>query len=147
MGDMGDHYGLESESEVSVESGGVLEFVQSWQGSDRSIIFSKVKAELQRDAGFRSFIHTVKGKFSHHNLDVNLPDHGAFTQVYGLYSLKKDQYSKHFSLINHLASHTESEQLFKGILQDESQGMFTGDINIHPRAGQVQADQLNKNLC
>jgi Fe-S cluster assembly protein SufD len=45
-----------------------------------------------------------------------------------------------------LSEGCESNQLFKGILNDESNGIFTGKIYVHPNANQTNAYQKNNNL-
>jgi Fe-S cluster assembly protein SufD len=66
--------------------------------------------------------------------------------VNGLYALNKLEHSDIFSVIHHNAPHTNSDQLFKGILADESHGAFTGKIIIAKDAQLVNSNQLNKNL-
>lgn len=63
-----------------------------------------------------------------------------------MYALTKNEHADIFSSINHQAAHTNSDQLFKGILAGESYGAFTGKINIAQDAQQVNSNQLNKNL-
>jgi Fe-S cluster assembly protein SufD len=60
--------------------------------------------------------------------------------------LKKSEHSDVFSTITHFAPHTTSEQLFKGILNGESHGVFTGKIIIKKDAQKSASSQLNKNL-
>ena len=141
-----DDYGLMSENHLLVEKNAELQFVRCWQGGDGTLFLTDLVAELQRDARFHSFTLTGGGKLSRHQIAVSMPDRGACAQVHGLYNLHKKQHADHFSTIDHLTSHTQSDQLFKGILQDESRGMFKGDIRIHPQANAVCANQLNKNL-
>ena len=146
LGDKKDCYGLDCESFILVEKNAHLQFVRYWHGGENSLFTTRLSAKLQRDARLNSFTMTKACKYSHHQIDIKIPDTGAYAQIYGLYKLHKKQQADHFSLIEHQASHTRSDQLFKGILQDESRGMFQGDINIHPHASSVDANQLNKNL-
>ena len=48
--------------------------------------------------------------------------------------------------IDHLVEHTDSCQLYKGILDDSSKGVFKGSIFVHKDAQLITSSQLNKNL-
>jgi len=104
------------------------------------------KARLEKDAKFHSMTIDLGNLTSRHNLEVTLSKEGGATAVNGLFALSKNEHSDVFSTINHLAAHTQSDQLFKGIMGGESHGVFTGKIVIAKDAQQVNSHQLNKNL-
>lgn len=103
-------------------------------------------AEVDRSAKFKSVTVDIGMLVSRHNILVNLNAPGAESTVHGLYSLKKTEHSDVFSNIFHNADHTYSDQMFKGILADDSHGAFTGKIVIVKDAQQSASAQLNKNL-
>lgn len=103
-------------------------------------------ATLAAHAQFKSMTVDLGNLVSRHNIDVKVSGSGAETHVNGLFALKKSEHADIFSSIQHLAAHTTSEQLFKGILAGESHGAFTGKIVIAKDAQQVNSNQLNKNL-
>ncbi|MCY4524344.1 MAG: Fe-S cluster assembly protein SufD [Halobacteriovoraceae bacterium] len=146
LGEVKDNYGINCSNNFLVEQNSELQFIRYWQGGEGSLLLTDLTAELKRDARLHSFTLTEGGNLTHHQILVNMPQKGADTQVHGLYNLNKNQHAEHFSKMNHLKDHTYSNQLFKGILQDESVGMYTGDIKIHPQAREVEANQLNRNL-
>ncbi len=104
------------------------------------------KAVIAKNANFKSMTIDLGNLVSRHNIDVTVAGEGAETHVNGLYALNKSQHADIFSHINHTAAHTNSDQLFKGILAGESHGAFTGKISIAKDAQLVNSNQLNKNL-
>lgn len=104
------------------------------------------KAHLSAHSTFHSMTVDFGTLSARHNIEVNVSGVGAAAHVNGLFSLKKSEHSDVFSHINHLKDHTQSSQLFKGIMSDESHGAFTGKISIAKDAQQVNSEQLNKNL-
>jgi Fe-S cluster assembly protein SufD len=66
--------------------------------------------------------------------------------AHGVYTLQGTQHSDVNSFINHKAPHTESAQLYKGIMSDKSRGVFTGLIKVDRDAQFINSAQLNKNL-
>jgi Fe-S cluster assembly protein SufD len=81
-----------------------------------------------------------------HNLCINLRETGAEASAHGLFALDKNDHVDIFSTIIHHAPHTTSNQLFKGILNGDSHGVFTGKIIVKKDAQQSHSSQLNKNL-
>jgi Fe-S cluster assembly protein SufD len=104
------------------------------------------KANLASHSTFHSMTIDLGILSARHNLEANIYGVGAEAHVNGLFALKKSEHSDVFSHINHLKDHTQSSQLFKGIMGDESHGAFTGKISIAKDAQQVNSEQLNKNL-
>lgn len=103
-------------------------------------------ANIYRDANLNSLTFTATGGIDRNNLEFNILETGAHATVNGLYTGREEQHHDNFTLIRHKASHTTSDQLFKGIMDDNSHGVFTGKIVIHRDAQQVDSSQLNKNL-
>ncbi len=106
----------------------------------------KVNATLGRDANFNSLTFSVDGKLNRNNVEVAINEPGAHATVNGLYTGRANQHQDNFTTIHHNAAHTTSNQIFKGILDDQAHGVFTGKVIIHRDAQQVDSSQLNKNL-
>lgn len=64
----------------------------------------------------------------------------------GLYQPTGDQYHDNPILIEHAAPHCTSRQLYNGVLDDRSHGVFNGRIVVQPGAIGTDATQTNKNL-
>ncbi len=110
------------------------------------IHIGKVTAELARDAQLYGLTFSAAGILNRNNIEVNVNGEGAHATVNGLFTARGEQHQDNFSHIHHKAAHTTSDQIFKGIMDDQSRGAFTGKIVIHRDAQQVDSSQLNKNL-
>jgi Fe-S cluster assembly protein SufD len=111
-----------------------------------SLITMNINSESYKSAQYNNVIITTGAKTSRTNLYMNLVEENAFCQADGLYALHKDQHHDTMSFIHHNAPHTDSKQLYKGILGDESRGVFTGRVRVEQNAQLINAKQLNKNL-
>ena len=140
------HYVQNSHTTCIVEAGASLDHIKTQSESSLALHVGKVHAEVAQDARFYSFTFSVGGKMVRNDLEINLNERGAYASVDGLFALREDQHHDNFSLINHRVEHTDSDQLFKGILDEESHGCFTGKVFVHRNAQLVNASQLNKNL-
>lgn len=104
------------------------------------------KADINRDATFRSFVIDMGHAVSRHNVDVHLNAENSTADVHGVYNLKNSEHADVFTTINHHASHTYSDQVYKGVMNHTSHGTFTGKVIIDENAILVNSSQLNKNL-
>jgi len=111
-------------------------------GINHNSIFSKVAA----NANLRSFIFHTSGKLNRTNLEIDLNESGSNGESYSLFLTNSHEHSDINTIINHRAADTTSAQIAKGILDEESKGIFTGKIFIHPQSQRVASSQLNKNL-
>jgi len=108
--------------------------------------YGKVIAKVSAHAFFKSFSYNFGAALSRLELDLSMRQEGAQVWAHGLFPIAGDQQSDTFSEIFHLAPHTTSHQLFKGMATDKSHGIFTGNISIAPKAQKVEASQLSQNL-
>ena len=64
----------------------------------------------------------------------------------GLYLLNNEQHVDNHTRIDHAVPNTTSEELYKGILDDNSHGVFNGKVIVHKEAQKTDANQQNHNL-
>jgi len=115
--------------------------------SHKSVSLSEVNIAIRENAQFHSHNFTL-GYSGIYKQNISLDFLGENSQAYlnGLY-LSQGSASIHNQLqVNHQVSNCYSEQLYKGILLDQSQAEFTGAINISPDTSGSEACQLNRNL-
>lgn len=103
-------------------------------------------AVLDRDAHFEICSLNLGAKLSRNNIDVSIAGVGAHATVNGIYITDEERQSDTYSHIHHHAAHTTSTQLYKGILSDESKGIFTGRIHVHRDSQLINSEQLNRVL-
>jgi Fe-S cluster assembly protein SufD len=123
-----------------------LEHVKFQDEAKMALHLGRTNANLSKDSRFFSTVIETGLQASAHHLQINLNEAGAETAVNGVFNLQKNERTNIFTVINHNYSHTHSTQLYKGILKDESFGVFDGHIVVQPDAQQVTSSQLNKNL-
>ena len=113
---------------------------------DDGLLTSRLQVNIDRDAMLKYTQNFNDEKLSRTDFIINLDGENSTADLGGFYQLNKDQHHDTALIINHNKSHTYSHQLFKGILDDQSRGVFNGMVYIHQDAQQIDAQQLNKNL-
>jgi len=107
---------------------------------------SKHTFHIGRDASVESFNLALGGKLNRSHLEFRLSASGSSAKLDGLYIGRDDNHIDNVTEVVHLAPHTSSSQLYKGVLEGNSRAVFNGKITIVKNAQKVDAQQLNKNL-
>jgi len=89
---------------------------------------------------------TLGGNITRNNINVELDGEHIETNLNGLYLTKDKQHVDNTTIVEHLKSNCQSNELYKGIMTDESTGVFTGKVIVHPDAQKTNAFQSNKNI-
>ena len=114
--------------------------------SDAVFHIATTQVELERDAHYDLTTITLGARLSRHGIHVKMAHAGASCAVDGLYLVGTGQHADTHSLIDHIAPHCTSRQLYKGILDGKSRAVFNGKVFVRRDAQQTDAQQTNKNL-
>jgi Fe-S cluster assembly protein SufD len=105
-------------------------FIQQAQNSDLNMTHVTQGAALSRD-----------------DVHVTLKAKGAVCKTSGFYhTWKENQYADHHVDILHLEPNTQSEMLYKGIIDKKSRAVFNGRLYVAQNAQRIQAVQGNHHL-
>ena len=103
-------------------------------------------ATQERDSTYSSYVLDLGGKTVRNNLSSHLQSSGTNTNLYGVYLAKGDQHIDNQSFIDHAHPHCESNELYKGIIDDKGRGVFNGKVNVRQDAQKTNAFQQNSSL-
>ncbi|MFZ4714395.1 MAG: Fe-S cluster assembly protein SufD [Bacteriovoracaceae bacterium] len=131
---------------VLVKKGARFTHIKVQKENAESSHLANLQVKLCRDGYYNSMILNLGAKFQRSDIQVALSEPGAAAHVNGLYALKDQQFSDFHTEILHQAPHTESDQLYKGVLDAKSHGVFNGKIVVNKEAQLTRSSQLNKNL-
>jgi Fe-S cluster assembly protein SufD len=107
---------------------------------------SSIEAEVGRDASFTSNVFLMGGETVRNTIQVRLIGENATCVLNGLYIGHGKQKLETHTLIDHQRPHGSSHEFYKGILDEESQGIFDGLIIVAKEAQKTDSAQTNKNL-
>lgn len=106
----------------------------------------RIEARLSAGSGLKSHVLTLGAALSRTEINVVLGGERAECSLEGLYVLAGDQHGDHHTRIDHAAPHTNSSELYKGVMDDDARGVFTGRILVRPDSQHIDARQANRNL-
>lgn len=105
-----------------------------------------LSATLQQDARFSAHTLNFGGQLVRNNVSVHLNGTGADADLKGVYVLDGKEHVDNHIVINHNAPNCTSNQLYKGLMDGHSTGVFNGRIYVKKDAQKTNAFQSNKNV-
>ncbi len=133
-------------TEAVVEEGATLTHYKIQRESQRAYHVGTVDVRQGRDSHFVSFSFATGAALSRTNIYTVLEGPGCGATLNGLYMVSDQQHVDHQTRIEHAQPNCFSRELYKGILDGASHGVFNGKVYVHPIAQQTDGKQSNNNL-
>jgi Fe-S cluster assembly protein SufD len=105
-----------------------------------------LEAHVLRHGVLNASTITFEAELIRNNLTARLLGENAHADLSGLYFGKENAHIDNHVLVDHVSPHCTSNQLYKGVLNDESTGVFNGKIFVKPKAQKTNAFQSSKAL-
>lgn len=137
---------LNVDVEISVENSATLNYTRIQTENENANHFGRTHIKLNKFSNLVSLSYSDGAKLSRHTLIIDLNQEEANAKVLGAYLVHNTQQADHYTTINHNVGNCTTEQLYKGILDDQSKAVFSGKVYIHKDAQKASSEQLNKNL-
>jgi Fe-S cluster assembly protein SufD len=93
-----------------------------------------------------TYTFTLHGKLFRNNLHLQLDGEGIESHMYGLYLLNDDTLADSHTVVDHKKANSFSNELYKGVMDESSKGVFNGKIFVRPNAQKTNAFQANRNI-
>jgi Fe-S cluster assembly protein SufD len=133
-------------SEFHVGIGAGVKNVVLQREGPGALHLSSTVARLNRNANFESWVASLGGQCARNEIHVALDGERAHCQLEGLYLANNSQSLDHYTNVEHRASQTESNELYKGVVDGKAKGSFQARVHIFQGATQCVTHQLNRNL-
>lgn len=135
-----------SVSEVYAEEGanGHLYLLQDEGAESTQVNLTQVTQ--MKHSNFGVFTITLSGALVRNNLNFSITDQGCESHLNGLYFTSGKQHIDNHTFADHQQPNCNSNELYKGVMTDQSTGVFNGKIMVHKHAQQTNAFQSNQNI-
>ena len=104
------------------------------------------QATQGRDSIYHAFTFTTGAQLSRTNVYAKLLGSNAEVRLNGLYALEETQHADNQTFVEHIAPACSSREVYKGILDGTSHGVFNGKVFVDPQAQQTDGKQTNHAL-
>ena len=140
------HYFADQVMEVSLGAGAKLDHIKLQDDAADAVHLATMRAALSEAAKLDSFTLIVGGGVSRGQTFVEFEGAEAEARVNGAYALRGNQHADQFCLVDHAVPGCNSHTHFKGVLDDESQGVFQGKVVVRPDAQKTDGRQMTNAL-
>ena len=133
-------------TEISLGEGARLEHVKVQNESLGAFHVGTIQARQERDSELHSFSYAAGAELSRTNVYTLLDGTGSSCTMNGMYMVSGLQHVDHQTRIEHAQPNTTSREIYKGILDGHSHGVFNGKVYVRPEAQKTDGKQSNNNL-
>jgi Fe-S cluster assembly protein SufD len=102
--------------------------------------------EINGNATFTMNTITLGGTLIRNNAHAQIKGQNAECNLNGAYLLKGNSHIDNHTLIEHQVPNCNSNELYKGVMDDQSTGVFNGKVIVHTDAQKTNAFQSNANV-
>ncbi|MFN4298608.1 MAG: Fe-S cluster assembly protein SufD [Thermaurantimonas sp.] len=133
-------------TEVFLHNGAILDHYKLQNDNNEAALIDNTVYQLQSYAVLNLTTVSLGGKFVRNNPTVKLIENMAEAHLWGFTMLTGDEFVDHHTAIHHIAPHCQSNELYKGIFDGKSSGVFNGKVYVAPHAQKTNAFQQNNNI-
>ena len=135
-----------SSVQIHLDAGSKLTHVRIQDESLQAFHLGRVLVEQAADSSYISHNFQAGAAWSRLDLAVRLSASGAEAELNGFYAVNGRQHLDNHTRVDHLAPHTTSRELYRGILDGQGRAVFNGKVVVAPHAVKTDAAQANHNL-
>ena len=133
-------------TEIVAAEGALVDYTKVQQESDAAYHYARVQIYQGRSSNVATHSIQLGGLLTREEVTAVLDGEGAESHLYGLYVIAGRQHVDNHTIIDHAKPHCPSREVYKGVLDGKSQGVFNGKIIVRPDAQKTDSKQSNKNL-
>ena len=121
-----------------------IDKIQAEDASTFCISTEQVKQE--KDATFTINTITLDGGLVRNNLSIAVDGQNSETNLSGAYILRGKQHVDNHTIVDHKVAHCLSNELYKGVMDEQSTAVFNGKVFVRKDAQKINAFQSNGNV-
>src|SRR3990170_1261011 len=139
-------YFTDSVTEAVVGDGARLDHYKLQRESEKAFHVGTLQIHQERGSVASDSSISFGGALVRNDLNAWFGGEGGGLSLYGLYSTHGAQHVDNHTRIDHAKPACTSRELYKGILDGRSRGVFCGNVVVHKDAQKTNAVQTNRNL-
>ncbi|MFK7921191.1 MAG: Fe-S cluster assembly protein SufD [Bacteroidia bacterium] len=133
-------------TEIIIGDNAGMEYIKIQRESDEAFQVDRTEVKQGRDSRFSIFTFTFSGELMRNNLRMRLMGENIESHLMGLYLLDGTQHVDNATMVDHAMPNGMSNELYKGIMDEKSTGVFSGRIHVYEDAQKTNAYQTNRNI-
>ena len=133
-------------TEIALMEDAQVDHFKVQEESTKAFHIATLQVHQDRDSRFASHSISFGGQLARNDINIVLDAEGARCTLNGLFMVSGRQHVDFHTRVDHAKANGSSEEVYKGILDGRSRGVFNGRVKVHPDAQKTDAQQSNKNI-
>lgn len=133
-------------TEVVVAENARLNFYSIQNDKGNRYQYANTEIYQKNSSRVNTYSFNLQGKLLRTNLHLAIDGEGIESHMYGLYLLGDNTLADNHTVVDHKKPNSFSNELYKGIMDGNSKGVFNGKIFVRPQAQKTNAFQANRNI-
>lgn len=133
-------------TEVVVDENARVDFYSILNDKGNRYQFTQTEIYQKKSSRVNTYTFHLQGRLLRTNLHLIIDGEGIESHMYGLYLLKGNTLADNHTVVDHKKPHSFTNELYKGIMDENSRGVFNGKIFVRPHAQKTNAFQANRNI-
>ena len=133
-------------TELFVGENAIVDHYKIQNENDLGYLLSTTNSIQKKQSVFSTNTFTLSGSLVRNNLTMALDGEFIESHLNGLYLTNGNQVVDNHTLVDHQKPNCNSNELYKGIIEDKSSATFNGKIYVRKDAQKTNAFQSNKNI-
>lgn len=144
---IGEHQSLTNEvNEIFLGENACVRHYKVQDDQDQAYAIGETRVYQPSNSTFTSLTVTVSGAMIRNNLSIEIDGEGSEANMFGLYLTKGSTHVDNHTTVDHKQPNSNSNELYKGIMDEKSKGVFNGKIFVRSEAQKTNAFQSNNNI-
>jgi Fe-S cluster assembly protein SufD len=133
-------------SEIFVGTNANLTIDKLQLENESSFTIATEQVKQEKDATFTINTITLDGGLVRNNLSIAVDGQNSETNLSGAYVLRGKQHVDNHTVVDHKVAHCVSNELYKGVMDENSTAVFNGKVFVRKDAQKINAFQSNGNV-
>ena len=146
VGNKKQSYHRNSVSIINSSKGSKLKYYNLYEESNLSYSMNNLIVNQESNSKVEINNFFLDSGFMRSDVESNLNGKEAFFSMNGLFLGKQQQFIDNNIIVNHNVQETDSKVIYKGILNDHSNGVFNSLVNVPQFSKRINSDQKNHNI-
>ena len=130
---------------INIAPSAALDIVFLQTENNEAPVFINSDIDIQHDARITVSTVNITPGYVRNNLQVNFRGEHAEAKLYGIYKANAGHVDN-TTLVKHLVPNCTSEELYKGVLDGNAVGAFSGRVVVAQDAQKTSSQQTNRNM-
>lgn len=147
FGTIGSHNSLvNTVTEIVMGENSIVDYYKIGNDSEHAYHVGLTQVYQANNSTFTANTIAFGGGMIRNNLQIKIDGEGCTSNLYGLYILDGKSHVDNHTVVDHIKPNSVSNELYKGILDGHSKGVFNGKVFVRRDAQKTNAFQSNKNI-